>query len=364
MLRHATLLAAGLVAALALPSLPASAQLLSYDGFGNGPLANLQGSTGGTGWTSAWASGGDNVTKVQGAGLTWPGLATASGAAFTPTAGGTWPNSVYTRSFGPLPPGTTTLYVSFLMRDDAAWGMWGGLSFGSYPYEMTVGSPLGYYSYGFMLSEGLADISNKPLVRGETTLVVVRVSKNAGAGVTWRMYLDPAVGAPEPGFPDAQMSLAPLTMPTALSIDNGTGFTTDEIRVGTTWASVLPGPDVWNDLGLAKAGSAGLPQLAGVGPLSAGSANAVNLAQAASLSSATLVFGVTQLDAPFKGGTLVPLPQLLVPLATDFTGHASLPFTLPAGVPAGTPLIFQAWIQDAGASFGLAASNGLEGVTG
>lgn len=229
------------IALLAFCAARSEAQLIAYDGFGNGPLANLAGSNGGSGWSGVWGDGGDNLTKVAGGGLTYPGLDVTRGAAISPVGGGVWPNSAYYRSFGPLPEGTTSVYVSFLMRDDAAFGIWGGISFGSYPFEMTVGSPLGWYTYGLMLSEGNGDATNKPLVLGETTLVVAKVTKNAGAGITYRMYLNPTIGASEPGFPDALFSVAPVnTLPTVVAIDNGTGFTTDELRVGTTWASVLP----------------------------------------------------------------------------------------------------------------------------
>jgi hypothetical protein len=239
---HRFLLAAALAAGSVFVS-TGNADLLAYDGFSNGPRANLAGSEGGTGWSGAWLMAGDNVTKIAGGGLVYPGLEVAHGGAATPVGGGVWPNSVYTRSFGPLPPGTTSIYASFLMRDDAAFGIWGGISFGTYPYEMTVGSPLGYYSYGLMISEGLGDVTNMPLIQGDTTLVVCKITKNAGAGITYRMFLNPTIGTPEPSFPDAIFVVAPVNViPTAVSIDNGTGFTTDELRVGTTWASVLPEP--------------------------------------------------------------------------------------------------------------------------
>ena len=76
-----------------------------------------------------------------------------------------------------------------------------------------------------------------------------------------------------------------------------------------------------------------------------------------------LVFGLSRLDAPFKGGVLVPKPQVLVPVVTSVTGALSLPFTLPPGLPEGTTLYFQVWISDPAASAGLAASNALEGTT-
>lgn len=229
----------------------AGAGIIAADGFGNGPLADLQGSTGGTGWASAWSDGAaDIITGIGLPGLSYAGLQTTPGAAVTPVGGGVYPISSYGRSFGALPQGTTNVYVSFLMRDDAAQGIWGGLRFGTYPFAMWVGSPPGMYAFGLMMAEGLGDISNAPLVQGETNLVVVRISKNTpGSGITYRLYLNPTIGTLEPSFALAQFSLGPVNvLPTSLSIDNGGGFTTDEIRVGTTWASVLPAPSCPYDL--------------------------------------------------------------------------------------------------------------------
>jgi hypothetical protein len=119
----------------------------------------------------------------------------------------------------------------------------------------------------------------------------------------------------------------------------------------------------WSDLGHAKAGSKGLPELLGTGPLAAGSDNTLELANGHPSSAATLVVGLSQLDVPFKGGVMVPQPLLLMALATNAAGDLNLPFIWPAGVPAGTSLLFQYWISDPTASHGLSASNGLEGVT-
>jgi hypothetical protein len=128
-------------------------------------------------------------------------------------------------------------------------------------------------------------------------------------------------------------------------------------------ACLQAGEGPWTDLGFAKAGTNGVPHLAGSGPLTAGTANALLLTDAAPSTPATLVLGFSMLGAPFRDGTLVPLPQFLVPLATDAAGSATLPFAWPAGVPSGTVLYLQDWIQDAGASYGLSASNGLMAAT-
>jgi hypothetical protein len=340
-----------------------TAQQTAYEGFQNGPLPDLAGSVGGTGWTGAWLDTSTDPTGIAGPGLAYPGLASQPGAAVTPTGGGIYPMSVYQRSYA-LPPGVDTLYVSFLMRDDSSFGIWGGLSFGQYPKKMYVGSPPGMYAFGLMMSDGLGDMTNHPLAPGATTLVVVRITKPAGsANGIYRMYLDPQIGSAEPAFPDATYSIGMTALPSALQIDNGTGFTTDEIRVGTSWSAVLPAqPPIWVDVGFAKPGMSGAPHLAGTGPLVAGSTNRVMLSNANPLAAALLGVGTNALNLPLLGGVLVPEPTLILGQVTTSAGGASLSFTWPAGVPIGQPLYFQHWIQDSAASFGYSASNGLKAL--
>lgn len=341
----------------------AAAQLLAYDGFGGAPTPELAGNNGGTGWPSAWISVSTDPTGIAGPGLQYPGLATSAGAAVTPVAGGVWPSSVYQRALPPLPAGTNELYVSFLLRDDAGWSIWSGLSFGQYPKKMTVGSPLGWYTYGLMVSEGLGDASSKPLVTGETTLVVLKIAKApSGTSSIYSMYLDPVIGSAEPSFAAATFTVG-AALPTALSIDNGTGVTTDEIRVGTTWSSVLPAqPPIWIDMGFAKPGIAGAPHLVGSGALTAGSSTRLTLSNANPLAPAWLAIGGQALNLPILGGVLVPEPTLIVGQMTTAAGSASFQALWPASLPAGQSLYFQYWIQDPAATFGFAASNGLQAI--
>lgn len=131
----------------------------------------------------------------------------------------------------------------------------------------------------------------------------------------------------------------------------------------TNLANVVTDVPTWVDVGSAKAGLTGLPVLTGTGDLSANSANQITLVNARPSSTANLVVGITTLGAPFKGGTMVPDPILVLALPTSAAGQTALPFTWPTGVPAGFPIWFQFWIEDAAASFGLAASNGLKGTS-
>ena len=120
----------------------------------------------------------------------------------------------------------------------------------------------------------------------------------------------------------------------------------------------------WSDLGSAKPGSNGLPELIGFGVPAPGQANELRLGSAAPLAVTHLVVGLQVLQAPFKGGVLVPRPDLILTLGTDADGALVLPFSLPALLPPGTLLVFQHWIEDPGASAGLSASNGEAAVTG
>jgi hypothetical protein len=119
-------------------------------------------------------------------------------------------------------------------------------------------------------------------------------------------------------------------------------------------------PALWTDLGFALAGSAGLPSLAGAGPLATGSAGSLALTAAAPSAPALLFVALASTPTPFKCGTLVPLPpSASLFLATSAAGSAVLAWTAwPAGL-SGLSLHLQYAIHDAGAVCGVALSNAL-----
>jgi len=123
-------------------------------------------------------------------------------------------------------------------------------------------------------------------------------------------------------------------------------------------------PGAWSDAGSPLAGTHGPPTLTGSGPPCAGGLVTLALADALEYSSAILVVGLSLLDAPFKGGTLVPDPDVLIgPLPIGPAGSLDLTATFPTGLPAGLMLWFQHWIVDPAGPKGLAASNAVEAVT-
>lgn len=119
----------------------------------------------------------------------------------------------------------------------------------------------------------------------------------------------------------------------------------------------------WEDLGHALAGTAGEPRLTGSGTPAGGSSCALALSSARPSSPVTLVLGLARLDRPLMGGLLVPAPLARVVLSTDGAGALSWPFTMPAGMPAGTNLYMQTWLRDPLAPQGWASSNALSGTT-
>ncbi|GJM20218.1 MAG: hypothetical protein DHS20C15_01330 [Planctomycetota bacterium] len=116
------------------------------------------------------------------------------------------------------------------------------------------------------------------------------------------------------------------------------------------------------------AGTGGaVPQLSGSGTLTPGSDNSLTLSDALPLTTTALLSGLGLEQLPFKGGVLVPTPDLLLnallALPVNAQGEQALSFAWPADVPTGTKLYLQHWVADPAGPFGFSASNGLELVT-
>ncbi|MBM5813098.1 MAG: hypothetical protein FJ191_14265 [Gammaproteobacteria bacterium] len=281
------------------------------------------------------------------------------------------------RTVGVLHPATTQLYpagapegnnvgVVFLLDDFAVQGLFTNQPAG---LAQTLGSTLAT-STRYELSVEIGNIANDPdppnnlfqfngfpgyrieLLAGGVLLAARENAVLPAEGTFLTDTLAFESGASHPLAGQA-LGLRLLNLNAAPGIE----VNFDDVRLEAT-------PSAWTDLGSAKPGSAGVPQLVGTGPLTAGSANALALNAAAPGAPATLVAGLGTLGAPFKGGTLVPSPLILIPFIASGAGAVTLPFAWPAGVPAGTQLFMQFWISDAGASFGLSASNAVAGTAG
>ncbi|HTE05748.1 MAG TPA: hypothetical protein VK824_06080 [Planctomycetota bacterium] len=120
----------------------------------------------------------------------------------------------------------------------------------------------------------------------------------------------------------------------------------------------------WTDAGGALPGTLGAPVLTASASLCGGELATIALANARPLSLTALVAGFTAIDAPFKGGVLVPKPDvLLAGLPVSAAGSNVLAFAWPASVPSGFAFWLQHWIVDPQGPKGFAASNALAAVT-
>jgi hypothetical protein len=118
----------------------------------------------------------------------------------------------------------------------------------------------------------------------------------------------------------------------------------------------------WVNLGASLAGDFE-PALLGAGLLEDGTDVALHLTEAPPASPFMLAIGLAAINAPFKGGTFVPDPLLLVFLATDGDGALSVSSTWPPGIPAGTQLHAQAWLEHPSGPLGFLASNAVRGTS-
>ncbi|MFO0832145.1 MAG: hypothetical protein U0637_09900 [Phycisphaerales bacterium] len=211
------------------------ATVSAYDGFGNGPLNDLNGSNGGTGWTGPWMDvSSSQFSAVGGPGLSYPTMPTVPGSVHTDYLGD-FGAAYYARSF-PAPAGH--VFLSFLLRPDAGgFGTNAGVSLGG-GYNL-IGAPLTLGNYGIRLGHYLFVDSGVPVVAGQAVLLVTEVEV-VGVQTTYRLYINPALGQGKPATPNAQYTVGGSTIPSTLYMVSDGGFTTDELRVATTWEDAAP----------------------------------------------------------------------------------------------------------------------------
>ncbi|MHC4943796.1 MAG: hypothetical protein ACYTG7_12335 [Planctomycetota bacterium] len=156
------------------------------------------------------------------------------------------------------------------------------------------------------------------------------------------------------------LAITAITQPDTIAIPVGNPAIEESTVVDGAAPASAASP--WTDLGHSLAGTNGRePVLTGSGPLTGGSTNQIDLTMALPNTTTYLVLGFTLVEQPFKGGVLVPYPDLIFAgLPVGPSGSFSLPFTWPTGVPAGTKVYVQHWIVDPGGPFGFSASNGLQ----
>ncbi len=120
----------------------------------------------------------------------------------------------------------------------------------------------------------------------------------------------------------------------------------------------------YEDLGDALAGTNGPPLLDGAGFFVPGLDVELEASALLENTTASLVVGFSAANAPFKGGILVPSPDLVFSgIPTGAAGAFELTSSWPAGVPSGFEIFLQVWLADGAGTLGFAASNGLQITT-
>jgi len=216
-----------------------------------------------------------------------------------------------------------------------------------YPHISRDGRFVGFASSASNLvpddTNGWPDVFVHDLLLGTTERVSLSESGLQGNATSFRPRLsgDGRLLA----FGSAAMTLVP---------GDGNAFTDVFVHDRQGPFGLLPG---------GVAGSLGQPLISGSGHAIEGYVFGFDVSGAPPLAPAFVACGLTLLEAPCAGGTLVPQPDLLLALTTSSLGRLGPQAFWPAGVAEGTRLFLQAFVQDAGAPQGWAVTDGLWLVT-
>jgi hypothetical protein len=216
--------------------------LSAYDGFLYTVGSSLGGQNGGSGWVGSWFTPGGLDATITAQSLSFGDLGGSVGA--VTTAGFQPPNqgssvASWLRNLAtPLGADGTTVYLSFLLMPDAGYGFYGGINLGN----VFVGRSGNQAYYGLEGPANDLSLSNAAVVPGQTVLLVMEAQFQAGDDVL-SLFVNPTPGQPQPGTPSATKNDLDVGTVTAVLINNYGGYTTDEIRIGPTFASVTTVPE-------------------------------------------------------------------------------------------------------------------------
>ncbi len=222
-----------------------NAAITAYEPFNYANVGgDLNGQSGGgsSGFSGVWSgntsfnvSNGSLVSPVQ----PFP----TSGNAMTAVAFGS--NRDVSRPLStPLGTEGTTRYISFLMRPEGilhqgAFDGWFSVSLrGSQEVNVVMGS--GDF-YNLEIGRTASPTTKKAVV-GETNLFVVRVDFTEGVDPV-RLFINPQPGAPEPAIASASQINLDVDLINQVVLTGPGAYGVDELRIGTSYADVLPVPE-------------------------------------------------------------------------------------------------------------------------
>jgi hypothetical protein len=107
----------------------------------------------------------------------------------------------------------------------------------------------------------------------------------------------------------------------------------------------------------------GAPSLGGCGAITGGAPLTLELSHTSGGGAPWfLAIGAAEVALPLFEGILIPSPDLVLALATDVAGNASVPLSWPTALPSGSQLFFQAWVVQSLSPLTVTSSNGLVGT--
>jgi hypothetical protein len=248
-------MAAAISAGICSTSAPmASATLLAYEPFNYTPGTSLVGTTTtGTGFTGTWSDtgsgGGTESFSVSSGSLTYSSLATADNSVTGITAtSGTYPNDVETLATpiaGPTATDTSvTTWYSVLIRTPSSVSNPGGLDIVATGHTIFAGTSSSS-AWGLSYVGGGNGSTGASTISADTTYLVVLENVatyvSGAESDTWSLYVDPTVGQTSPGVAATVVNTTLVAgKVTAIGMSSVKPYSWDEIRVGTTYASVTP----------------------------------------------------------------------------------------------------------------------------
>jgi hypothetical protein len=212
---------------------PAGGIQLAYEGFR--PSFPVYAS-GGAGFTGAWSGGSGYTTRAKS--LCFPKLKASEGGSIAGESGSL--SRTLAQSLG---TSGTTRYISFLIQplsDLAGFSFFGLLVNGLF-----IGKPGAGAIDQFVIEDagGANQVASaSPVVVWRTALLVVKINFNAGPDVV-TLYVDPIPGHPEPSGKTVKQNLDLGTVSSISIVSFGAVAGFDEIRIGTTYADVVPSGD-------------------------------------------------------------------------------------------------------------------------
>ena len=230
--------------------LPCGAAISVYEPFNYTGAAQVSGQSGGgsLGFSAAWTGGSATATVGSGS---LPGPSTIGNRAAMAASSLTTPLSRTLSSSLGISAGTT--YFSFLIRPEASISS----SIGELRLTgsaNTVGFGLNANSGAYLIDQvgtgaGVTASSSTAVVNTPVLLILKAVFGAGSASDSFSLFYNPGVGSLE-GAAGATRSFDVGTV-TALSIAGNLAFSVDEIKVGSSYADVVPEPGTWAAGGVA-----------------------------------------------------------------------------------------------------------------